>query len=92
MKPRLALLILVLPLLTSCGLKKGLDRPPPLFGAERARYESELARQKAEQEANKKKPKPPGGDTAAPPAPEAPPIFSGPLAPPPAPGNSGNIP
>jgi predicted small lipoprotein YifL len=36
--------------LSGCGLRGGLDRPPPMFGAERARYEAEQKR-KAEAEA-----------------------------------------
>jgi len=36
--------------LSGCGLRGGLDRPPPLFGAEHARYEAEQKR-KAEAEA-----------------------------------------
>ena len=75
MKVRLVLVaLLVSPLLASCGLKKDLDRPPPLWGAERQKYNAEMARQKAEAEAKAKAtPAQPGADVPTPPPPNLPP-------------------
>ncbi|HVY03007.1 MAG TPA: hypothetical protein VG983_05065 [Caulobacterales bacterium] len=80
MKVRLVLAALLLaPLAASCGLKKDLDRPPPLWGAERQKYEAEMARQKAEAEAKAKEtPAQPGANVPTPPPPNAP-LPSNPL-------------
>jgi predicted small lipoprotein YifL len=50
---RLALAALALAALAGCGLKGGLERPPPQFGEARAAYEAEQ-KQKAENEAAEK--------------------------------------
>ena len=38
---RLVIALLSLAALTGCGLRGGLERAPPLFGAERARFEAD---------------------------------------------------
>ena len=60
-----------LPLLASCGLQKPLERPGPLWGEEKERYDAEQARIKAEQEA-KKSEQPIAASTLPPPPPPAP--------------------
>lgn len=47
---RLVIALLSLTALTACGLRGGLERAPPMFGSERARYEADQKR-KAEEEA-----------------------------------------
>lgn len=73
MKARLLLVAtLIAPLLSACGLQKDLDRPPPLWGEERAKYNAEQARLKAEAEAKARgEPAKPGADVPIPPPPEA---------------------
>jgi hypothetical protein len=38
------LTLLALSLLAGCGIRGGLERPPPMWGDERQRYEDEQAR------------------------------------------------
>jgi predicted small lipoprotein YifL len=44
---RIAAVLLALATVASCGLRGSLERPPPMWGDERARYEAEM-RAKAE--------------------------------------------
>jgi predicted small lipoprotein YifL len=47
---RLVIALLSVVALAGCGLRGGLERAPPMFGAEKARYEAEQ-RRKADEEA-----------------------------------------
>ena len=89
MTPRLALLLLVAPLLASCGLAKPLNRPAPMWGAARDKYEADQARQKAEAAARAAdKPAGPVKPVDVPPPPPPRPMISGsPLDAPTLPGN-----
>jgi hypothetical protein len=64
-------------MLTGCGLSKPLERPGPMWGEEKAKYDAEQARLKAEQEAQAgTKPTTPGGDLPPPPPPKPAPTTS----------------
>jgi predicted small lipoprotein YifL len=79
MKTRVATLLILAPALASCGLAKPLDRPPPLWGEARAKYEADQQRLKAEAATHAAgKPAPATRPAEAPPPPR-PTISSSPL-------------
>jgi hypothetical protein len=73
MKARLATLLFLAPALACCGLSKPLNRPPPLWGDARAKYDADQERLKAEAAA--RAPGAPPKRAEAPPAPPPRPII-----------------
>jgi predicted small lipoprotein YifL len=51
MKAKLSLLLASFALISACGISGPLEKAPPLFGADRAAYEAELAKKEAERKA-----------------------------------------
>jgi predicted small lipoprotein YifL len=51
MKLKICLLLASFAFTTACGISGPLEKAPPLFGADRAAYEADLAKKEAERKA-----------------------------------------
>jgi predicted small lipoprotein YifL len=68
MKARvLSAMLIAASLLAGCGVRGALERPPPMFGKQRAEYIAQQEREKAENAAREA-----AGETPAPPPPDQP--------------------
>lgn len=73
MKRLLGLVVILIPILSACGLRGDLARPPPLIGEDRRAYEAQRASDAAKAEAAKaqaeREKAPPEAKTASSPTP-----------------------